>query len=66
MEKDEKMEKLVQVRIFVDRYKELNADINEFLLSNRLTRDDLIDIKFTTNMDHRMAMVIYEVNMEKK
>lgn len=56
--------KLVQVKVFVGSTDDLNINVNDFLKMNKISRNELLDIKFTTCESYRRAMVIYEVNMD--
>jgi hypothetical protein len=58
--------KIIQVEILVDSdSKTLKAMINNFLIDKKIQREDLLDIKFQTS-DYKRALIIYEVNYEKK
>lgn len=58
--------KIIQVEALVeDDTKDLESSINKFLVSRKIQRGDLIDIKFQTQGSRR-ALIIYEVNYEEK
>lgn len=67
--KDGKMEnrKLVQVKIMgSEGSSEANNKVNEFLLLQKLSREDILDIKITRSSSFVTTMIIYQVNMEDK
>lgn len=67
--KEEKLEnrKLIQVKIIGSiGSPKANAEVNEFLMSQKLTRENVIDIKITRSQEFISTMIIYEIDLDKK
>lgn len=60
-----KIEKMIQVEMIVEEEsKNLESKINKFLYERKITRDDLVDIKFIKGSTYKNALIIYEVKFE--
>lgn len=66
--KEPKMtQKLIQIEVITkESSKDLETDANKFLVSSKMTRSKLIDIKYCRANGYMSALVIYEVDLEEE
>jgi len=61
------MTKIVQTKIFIkEKSEELPHCINEWLVENKIRRDDLISTQFDSSGGYRRVFVVYEIDYEDK
>lgn len=57
---------IIQVQVVSeDESFKMESKINKFLIERKITRDNLIDIKFARSEGYRTSLIIYEVELEE-